>query len=118
MKLQMSLLVLLDRKPLTEEEMDKGLSLLKGRQLLKNHDEVSRTFGLTDEGKQFNLDDIGDDLVGEVTPEGSRLVWKEKQFQRYSTILMLNLLIIQPCILLHVLLRRFVQYFYKWVLLR
>ena len=37
------LLVLLDRKPLTEEEMDKeGLSLLKGRQLLKNHDEVSR----------------------------------------------------------------------------
>ena len=81
------LLVLLDRKPLTEEEMDKeGLSLLKGRQLLKNHDEVSRTFSLTDEGKQFNLDDIGDDLVGEVTPEMLQAgTWKEKQFQRYST---------------------------------
>ncbi|MFL2941772.1 MAG: phenylalanine--tRNA ligase subunit alpha [Candidatus Poseidoniales archaeon] len=81
------LLVLLDRKSLAEEEMDKeGLSLLKGRQLLKNQDEVSRTFSLTDEGKKFNLDDIGADLVGEVTPEMLQAgTWKEKQFQRYST---------------------------------
>ena len=81
------LLVLLDRKPLSEEEMDKeGLSLLKGRQLLKNQDEVSRVFSLTDEGKKVNLDDIGEDLVGEVTPEMLQTgTWKEKQFQRYST---------------------------------
>ena len=81
------LLVLLDRKPLSEEEMDKeGLSLLKGRQLLKNQDEVSRVFSLTDEGKNVNLDDIGEDLVGEVTPEMLQTgTWKEKQFQRYST---------------------------------
>ena len=81
------LLVLLDRKPLSEEEMDKeGLSLLKGRQLLKNQDEVSRVFSLTDDGKKVNLDDIGEDLVGEVTPEMLQTgTWKEKQFQRYST---------------------------------
>ena len=81
------LLVLLDRKSLAEEEMDKeGLSLLKGRQLLKNQDEVSRTFSLTDEGKKFNLDDIEANLVGEVTPEMLQAgTWKEKQFQRYST---------------------------------
>ena len=81
------LLVLLDRKSLAEEEMDKeGLSLLKGRQLLKNQDEISRTFNLTDEGKKFNLDDVGADLVGEVTPEMLQAgTWKEKQFQRYST---------------------------------
>ena len=81
------LLVLLDRKPLSEEEMDKeGLSLLKGRQLLKNQDEVSRVFSLTDGGKNVNLDDIGEDLVGEVTPEMLQTgTWKEKQFQRYST---------------------------------
>ena len=80
------LLVLLDRKSLAEEEMDKeGLSLLKGRQLLKNQDEVSRTFSLTDEGKKFNLDDIEANLVGEVTPEMLQAgTWKEKQFQRYS----------------------------------
>ena len=40
-----NVLVLLSRKPMTEEEIDKkGLALLKGRQVLSTKEEVSRIF--------------------------------------------------------------------------
>lgn len=81
------LLVLLNRKPLTEDEMEKeGFSMLKGRQLFTTKDEVSRIFTLTKEGKDFDVSKISDDLIGEVTPEMLQSGgWKDKQFQRYST---------------------------------
>ena len=81
------LLVLLNRKPLTEEEIDKeGFLLLKGRQLLTTKEEVSRVFVLSKSGKEFDIEKIDVDLIGEVTPEMLQTGgWKDKKFQRYST---------------------------------
>ena len=49
-------LVLLSRKAMAEDEIDKeGLALLKGRQVLSNREEVSRIFALTDAGQNLSL---------------------------------------------------------------
>ena len=65
-----NVLVILSRKPMTEEEIDKeGLALLKGRQLLSTKEEVSRIFNLTEEGQNFDITDVDENLVGELTPE-------------------------------------------------
>ena len=54
-----NVLVILSRKPMTEEEIDKeGLALLKGRQLLSTKEEVSRIFNLTEEGQNFDINDV------------------------------------------------------------
>ena len=54
-----NVLVLLSRKPMTEDEIDKeGLALLKGRQVLSTKEEVSRIFTLTDEGQNFDVADV------------------------------------------------------------
>ena len=80
------LLILLNRKPISEKKIDKeGLALLKGRQVLSTKEEVSRTFNLTEEGQNFNADEIDENLIGEVTPEMLQSgEWKDKNFQRYS----------------------------------
>tara|TARA_B100000965_G_C19594308_1_gene759425 strand:+ start:1937 stop:3406 length:1470 start_codon:yes stop_codon:yes gene_type:complete len=82
-----NVLVLLSRKSLAESEIDKeGLALLKGRQVLSSKEEISRTFTLTDEGQNFDIDSIDEGMIGELTPEmiqsGS---WRDKNFQKYST---------------------------------
>ena len=82
-----NLLVLLSRKPLAEAEIDKeGLALLKGRQVLSSKEEISRTFALTEEGQNFDVDSVDEGMIGELTPEmiksGS---WRDKTFQKYST---------------------------------
>ena len=81
-----NVLVILSRKPMTEEEIDKeGLALLKGRQLLSTKEEVSRIFNLTEEGQNFDITDVDENLVGELTPEMIQSgAWKDKNFQRYS----------------------------------
>ena len=80
-------LVLLSRKPMAEEEIDQeGLALLKGRQVLSNREEVSRIFTLTDEGQNYDIENIDEDIIGELTPEMIQSGgWKDKKFQRYST---------------------------------
>ena len=81
-----NVLVLLSRKPMVESEIDKeGLALLKGRQVLATKEEVSRIFNLTEEGENFDVENIDDDLIGELTPEMLQSgEWKGKSFQRYS----------------------------------
>jgi phenylalanyl-tRNA synthetase alpha chain len=69
-----------------EDDIDKkGFSLLKGRQLLSTKEEVSRKFTLSEAGSNFDIDNISEDLIGEITPEmiksGS---WKDSKFQKYS----------------------------------
>ena len=80
-------LVLLSRKSMVEEEIDqKGLALLKGRQVLSNREEVSRIFTLTDEGQNYDIENIDENIIGELTPEMIQSGgWKDKKFQRYST---------------------------------
>ena len=80
-------LVLLSRKPMAEEEIDQeGLALLKGRQVLSNREEVSRIFTLTDEGQNYDIENIDENIIGELTPEMIQSGgWKDKKFQRYST---------------------------------
>ena len=80
------LLVKLSRKHLLEDDIDKkGFSLLKGRQLLSTKEDVSRKFTLSEAGSNFDIDNISEDLIGEITPEmiksGS---WKDSKFQKYS----------------------------------
>ena len=80
------LLVKLSKTSLSEEEIDQeALKLLKGRQLLSIKEEVERNFTLTEEGNNFDLESLDEDLIGDLTPEliqsGS---WKDKSFQRYS----------------------------------
>ena len=72
---------------MVESEIDKeGLALLKGRQVLATKEEVSRIFNLTEEGEKFDVENIDDDLIGELTPEMLQSgEWKGKSFQRYST---------------------------------
>jgi len=80
------LLVLLNRQPISEKKIDKeGLALLKGRQLLETKEEITRKFTLTPDGQNFDLKGIGDNLIGELTPEMIQSgVWKDKAFQRYG----------------------------------
>lgn len=80
-------LVLLSRKAMAEDEIDKeGLDLLKGRQVLSNREEVSRIFTLTDEGQNYDIENIDENIIGELTPEMIQSGgWKDKKFQRYST---------------------------------
>jgi len=82
-----NVLVLLSRKPMVESEIDKeGLALLRGRQVLTTKEEVSRVFNLTEEGEKFDVKNIDDNLIGELTPEMLQSgEWKGKNFQRYST---------------------------------
>ena len=81
-----SLLVLLNRQPISEKKIDKeGLALLKGRQLLETKEEITRKFTLTPDGQNFDLKGIDDNLIGELTPEMIQSgVWKDKAFQRYG----------------------------------
>ena len=80
------LLVLLNRRPISEKKVDKeGLALLKGRQLLETKEEITRKFSLTPDGQNFDLKGIDDNLIGELTPEMIQSgVWKDKAFQRYG----------------------------------
>lgn len=80
------LLVLLNRRPISEKKVDKeGLTLLKGRQLLETREEITRKFSLTPDGQNFDLKSIDDNLIGELTPEMIQSgVWKDKAFQRYG----------------------------------
>ena len=80
-------LVLLSRKAMAEDEIDKeGLALLKGRQVLSNREEVSRIFALTDAGQNYDIENIDENIIGELTPEMIQSGdWKDKKFQRYST---------------------------------
>ena len=82
-----NVLVLLSRKAMVEDEIDEeGLALLKGRQVLSNREEVSRLFTLTDEGQNYDITNIDENIIGELTPEIIQSGdWKDKKFQRYST---------------------------------
>ncbi|MAU99660.1 MAG: phenylalanine--tRNA ligase subunit alpha [Euryarchaeota archaeon] len=80
------LLVRLSKSSLSEKEIDQdALNLLKGRQLLSVKEEVERTFSLTDEGNNFNLESLDENLIGDITPD---LIhsgeWKDRSFQRYG----------------------------------
>ncbi len=80
------LLVRLSKSSLSEKEIDQdALNLLKGRQLLSVKEEVERTFSLTDEGNNFNLESLDENLIGDITPD---LIhsgeWKDRLFQRYG----------------------------------
>jgi len=79
------LLVLLNRSPISEKKIDKkGFDLLKGRQLLETKEEVTRKFSLTKDGQDFDLEDLDENTVGEITPEMIQSGdWKDKIFQRY-----------------------------------
>ena len=81
-----NVLVMLSRKPMIEEEIDKeGLALLKGRQVLSTKEEISRIFTLTEEGQNFDVADVDENLVGELTPDMIQSGdWKNKNFQRYK----------------------------------
>ena len=78
-----NVLVMLSRKPMIEEEIDKeGLALLKGRQVLSTKEEISRIFTLTEEGQNFDVADVDENLVGELTPDMIQSGdWKNKNFQ-------------------------------------
>lgn len=80
------LLVRLSKSSLSEKEIDQdALNLLKGRQLLSVKEEVERTFSLTDEGNNFSLESLDENLIGDITPD---LIhsgeWKDRSFQRYG----------------------------------
>ena len=80
------LLLNLSKSYLSENDIDKeALNLLKGRQLLNVKEEVERTFSLTEEGREFNIDSLGEDLIGDLTPNLIQSgAWKDKSFQRYG----------------------------------
>ena len=80
------LLLNLSKSYLSENEIDKeALNLLKGRQLLNVKEEVERTFSLTEEGREFNIDSLDEDLIGDLTPNLIQSgAWKDKSFQRYG----------------------------------
>ena len=80
------LLVKLSKTSLSEGEIDpEALKLLKGRQLLSIKEEVERKFSLTEEGNNFDLESLDEDLIGDLTPELIQSGgWKDKSFQRYS----------------------------------
>ena len=75
-------LVLLSRKAMAEDEIDKeGLALLKGRQVLSNREEVSRIFALTDAGQNYDIENIDENIIGELTPEMIQSGdWKDKMY--------------------------------------
>ena len=80
------LLVRLSKSSLSEKEIDQdALNLLKGRQLLSVKEEVERTFSLTDEGNNFSLESLDENLIGDITPDliqSGEL--KDRSFQRYG----------------------------------
>ena len=80
------LLLNLSKSYLSENDIDKeALNLLKGRQLLNVKEEVERTFSLTEEGREFNIDSLDEDLIGDLTPNLIQSgAWKDKSFQRYG----------------------------------
>ena len=80
------LLVKLSKDSLSEKEIDQdSLKLLKGRQLLSIKEEIERTFTLTEEGNNFDLESLDDDLIGDLTPDLIQSgEWKDKSFQRYG----------------------------------
>jgi len=80
------LLVKLSKTSLSEGEIDpEALKLLKGRQLLSIKEDVERKFSLTEEGNNFDLESLDEDLIGDLTPELIQSGgWKDKSFQRYS----------------------------------
>ena len=80
------LLVRLSKDSLSEEEMDKeALELLKGRQLLSIKEEIERKFSLTEDGNNFDLSNLDDNLIGDLTPAIIKSgEWRDKSFQRYS----------------------------------
>ncbi len=60
------LLVKLSKSSLSEKEIDQeALKLLKGRQLLSVKEEVERTFTLTEEGNDFDLESLDENLIGD-----------------------------------------------------
>lgn len=79
------LLVLLNRAPVAEGKIDKeGFSMLKGRQLIQQKEKIIRTFSLTKEGKNINLEEADEEIIGEITPELLQSgEWRGKSFQRY-----------------------------------
>jgi len=80
------LIVRLSKSSLSEKEIDQdALNLLKGRKLLNVKEEVERTFSLTDEGKNFSLESLDENLIGDITPDLIQSgEWKDRSFQRYS----------------------------------
>ena len=80
------LLVRLSKDFLPEKEMDKeALELLKGRQLLSIKEEIERKFSLTEDGNNFDLSTLDDNLIGDLTPAIIKSgEWRDKSFQRYS----------------------------------
>ena len=80
------LLLRLSKSSLSEKEIDQdALNLLKGRQLLNVKDEVERTFSLTDEGNNFGLESLDENLIGDITPDLIQSgEWKDRLFQRYG----------------------------------
>ena len=80
------LLVRLSKDFLPEKEMDKeALELLKGRQLLSIKEEIERKFSLTEDGNNFDLSNLDDNLIGDLTPAIIKSgEWRDKSFQRYS----------------------------------
>ena len=80
------LLVRLSKSSLSEREIDlDALNLLKGRQLLNVKEEVERTFSLTDEGNNFSLESLDENLIGDITPDLIQSgEWKDRSFQRYG----------------------------------
>ena len=80
------LLVSLSKSSISEREIDQdALNLLKGRQLLNVKEEVERTFSLTDEGNNFSLETLDENLIGDITPDLIQSgEWKDRSFQRYG----------------------------------
>ena len=80
------LLVSLSKSSISEREIDQdALNLLKGRQLLNVKEEVERTFSLTDEGNNFSLESLDENLIGDITPDLIQSgEWKDRSFQRYG----------------------------------
>ena len=53
--------------------------------MLNIKEEVERTFSLTDEGNNFSLESLDENLIGDLTPDLIQSGdWKEKSFQRYG----------------------------------
>tara|TARA_Y100001970_G_scaffold202015_1_gene245915 strand:+ start:132 stop:1592 length:1461 start_codon:yes stop_codon:yes gene_type:complete len=80
------LLVQLSKDSLPEKDIDKEtLELLKGRQLLSIKEEIERKFSLSEEGNNFDLSGLDENLIGDLTPDIIKTgEWKDKSFQRYS----------------------------------
>ena len=71
------LLVRLSKSSLSEKEIDQdALNLLKGRQLLSVKEEVERTFSLTDEGNNFSLESLDENLIGDISDLSNRVSGK------------------------------------------